>query len=110
MPLVVPTADDGSEGGEHPQHAEDQVGRVESVEYCPPDWQATSCGSRRVLGRGESVPKARGEKDAFDADEGVGEAVEEVAVGEGWGGVDDVLVEEDVEDPLCLFCQYGSDR
>lgn len=58
----------------------------------------------RVLGRREGVPESGREQHCFDAHQSVGDAVEQIAVGETVGRFQDVLVDEDVEEPLSESC------
>lgn len=77
-----------------PRYSVEEIVWVHGVRDCFPDWQALlPLLAAGILGRGESVPERRGEEDAFDAHQGVGEAVGKVAVGEAVGGLEDVLVD-----------------
>jgi hypothetical protein len=86
------------------RHAVDQIVGVQGIGYCFPERRATHAGLVRVLRRREGVPESKREQHCFDAHQSVGDAVEQIAVGETVGRFQDVLVDEDVEEPLSESC------
>jgi hypothetical protein len=78
----------------------DHIVRVQGIDHCSPERHTTHAGLVRVFGGRKSVPERCGEEYCFDAHESVGDAVEQIAVGETIGGFEDVFVDEDVEEPL----------
>lgn len=97
--LPIPTPRQARHKTNSPGNAAQQIERIRGIQTRFPEPQP-GLGMVLVLCRREGVPEYGREDDALDAQQCIGQAVEQIAVTEDGTGLQDVLIDEDVEDPL----------